>query len=92
MTSRRNHLGVIILQRLNHDDPARDQPPTGRGGSPLEFIADLIQASHSQKRRLPMLIVLMCTVLMPIIAGLLLIRVHLNGGTPDDSASPYIGL
>jgi hypothetical protein len=39
-----------------------------------------------------MWIILMSTVLMPIVAGLLLIRVHLNGGTPDDSASPYIGL
>jgi hypothetical protein len=39
-----------------------------------------------------MLIVLMSTLLMPIVAGLLLIRVHLNGGMPDDSASPYIGL
>jgi hypothetical protein len=39
-----------------------------------------------------MLIVLMSTVLIPILAGLLLLRVQLNGGTPDDSASPYIGL
>jgi hypothetical protein len=39
-----------------------------------------------------MLIVLLSTVLIPIAAGLLLVRVRLNGGTPDDSASPYIGL
>jgi hypothetical protein len=39
-----------------------------------------------------MMIVLMSTVLMPIVAGLLLVRVRLNGGTPDDTASPYIGL
>lgn len=39
-----------------------------------------------------MLIVLVSTVLMPIVAGLLLIRVRLSGGTPDDTASPYIGL
>jgi hypothetical protein len=39
-----------------------------------------------------MLIVVMSTLLIPIVAGLLLIRVRLNGGTPDDSASPYIGL
>jgi hypothetical protein len=39
-----------------------------------------------------MMIVLMSTVLMPTVAGLLLVRVRLNGGTPDDTASPYIGL
>jgi hypothetical protein len=45
-----------------------------------------------EQRRLPMLIVLLSTMLMPILAGMLLIMVRLNSGAPDDSASPYIGL
>ena len=39
-----------------------------------------------------MLIVLLSAMFMPVLAGMLLIRVRLTGGTPDDSTSPYIGL
>jgi hypothetical protein len=39
-----------------------------------------------------MLIVLLSTMFMPILAGMLLIRVRLNGGGSDESASPHIGL
>jgi hypothetical protein len=41
---------------------------------------------------IPMWIVLLSAMLMPVLAGLLLIRVRLHSGTPDDSTSPYIGL
>ena len=39
-----------------------------------------------------MWIALMSAMFMPVLAGMLLIRVKLNSGTPDDSASPYVGL
>jgi hypothetical protein len=38
-----------------------------------------------------MWIVLLCATLLPVLAGILLIRVPLNSGTPDDSTSPYAG-
>jgi hypothetical protein len=39
-----------------------------------------------------MWIVLLCAMSMPVFAGMLLIRVQLNGGMPDDSTSPHVGL
>jgi hypothetical protein len=39
-----------------------------------------------------MWIVLLSAMLMPVLAGMLLIRVQLNSGMPDDSTSPYVGL
>jgi hypothetical protein len=38
-----------------------------------------------------MWIVLLSAILMPVLAGMLLIRVQLNGGMPHDSTSPYVG-
>lgn len=39
-----------------------------------------------------MWIVLLSAMLMPVLAGMLLIRVRLTGGSPDESTSPYVGL
>jgi hypothetical protein len=58
----------------------------------FEIADDLSQSPHSQSREALMLIVLLSAMFIPVLAGMLLIRVRLNGGTPDDSASPYIGL
>jgi hypothetical protein len=41
---------------------------------------------------IPMWIVLLSAMLMPVLAGMLLIRVRLNSGVPDDSTSPYVDL
>jgi hypothetical protein len=45
------------------------------------------------RRSLPVWIVLLSAIGMPIIVGLLFLRVQLNGGMPDDpGGAPYCGL
>jgi hypothetical protein len=39
-----------------------------------------------------MWIVLMMSIVMPVVGGILLLRLRLNGGTLDDSGSPYVDL
>ena len=38
-----------------------------------------------------MWIVLMIAIVVPILAGILLLRLRLNSGMLDDSGSPYVG-
>jgi hypothetical protein len=35
---------------------------------------------------------LMSAIAMPVLVGVLLLRVRLSGGMPDESGTPYVGL